>query len=199
VWTREAAITSAQEVTSTAAQTRQTSTPPSAPAASPSDDSAPEDTLTLFPHSQTARYWISGQANIIRQWHGDFPAAYSGPNSLRSGSENATSQVYTLYLGYEFTPTTEGFVDIESAGGRGLSNSLGLAGITNLDVVRNTTLGPAPYVARLMLRQIIPLTEERMESERDELHLATSVPVRRIEFRIGKFGMADFFCEHLGQ
>jgi high affinity Mn2+ porin len=190
-WTRLAAITSAQEVT--AAQTRQTSTPPSARAASPSDDSASGDTVTVFPHSQTARYWISGQANIILEWHGDFPAAYSGPNSLRSGAENATSQVYTLYLGYELTPTTDCFLDIESAGGRGLSNSLGLAGITNLDVVRNTTLGQAPYVARLMLRQIVPLTDERMESERDELHLATSLPVRRIEFRIGKFGLADFF------
>ena len=27
----------------------------------------------------------------------------------------------------------------------------------------------------------------------DELHLATSLPARRIEFRLGKFGMADFF------
>jgi hypothetical protein len=157
------------------------------------DDSAADDPVTLFPHSNTARYWISGQANIILQWHGPFPAAYGGPNSLRSHAENATSKVYTLYLGYELTSTTEGFFDVESAGGHGLSNSLGLAGITNLDVVRNTTLSQAPYVARLMLRQIIPLTDERIESERDELHLATSLPARRIEFRVGKFGMADFF------
>ena len=74
-----------------------------------------------------------------------------------------------------------------------LSNALGLAGVTNLDVVRNTTLSQDPYVARVMLRQIIPLTDERIEADRDELHLATSLPARRIELRIGKFDLADFF------
>jgi high affinity Mn2+ porin len=175
----------------TYAESQTQQTPDSSPAASPPQGSAP-DLLTLFPHSNTSRYWISGQANIVLQWHGAFPAKYSGPNSMRSHSENATSKVYTLYLGYELTPTTEVFLDIESAGGHGLSNSLGLAGITNLDVVRNTTLSQDPYVARLMLRQIIPLSSERIESDRDELHLATSLPARRIEFRVGKFGMADF-------
>ena len=44
-----------------------------------------------------------------------------------------------------------------------------------------------------MLRQVIPLTDERVEADRDELHLVTSLPARRIEFRIGKFDLADFF------
>lgn len=182
-------------------QTEQTTAPvpldssanPDTPAPNDSNDSADSDSLTLFPHSDTSRYWISGQANVILQWHSAFPAKYSGQNSMKSAAENDTSKVYTLYLGYELAPTTEVFLDIESAGGHGLSNALGLAGITNLDVVRNTTLSQDPYVARLMLRQIIPLTGERVEADRDEFHLATSVPARRIEFRVGKFGMADFF------
>ncbi|HKV05381.1 MAG TPA: carbohydrate porin [Candidatus Acidoferrales bacterium] len=158
-----------------------------------SSDSSSDDSVTLFPHSGTSRYWISGQANIILQWHPAFPAKYSGTNSLQSHAENATSKVYTLYLGYALAPTTEVFLDIESAGGHGISNALGLAGITNLDVVRNTTLSENPYVARIMLRQIIPLTDERVEADRDELHLATSLPARRIEIRIGKFDLVDFF------
>jgi hypothetical protein len=36
----------------------------------------------------------------------------------------------------------------------------------------------AMFLARLMLRQIIPLTKTRVEAERDELHLATSLPAR---------------------
>jgi len=174
-------------------QTEQTGTQPNAPAEPNADDAGASDTLTLFPHSESSRYWISGQANIVLQWHGAFPAKYSGPNSLRPVGENATSKVYTLYLGYELTPTTEVFLDIESAGGHGLSNALGLAGITNLDVVRNTTLSQDPYIARVMLRQVIPLGDERIEADRDELHLATSLPARRIEFRLGKFDLADFF------
>ena len=164
-----------------------------APAAPDStSDSNSNDPLTLFPHSETSRYWISGQANIVLQWHPAFPAEYSGPNSLRDVGENATSKVYTLYLGYELTHNTEVFLDIESSGGRGLSSSLGLGGVTNLDVVRNTTLSPVPYVARIMLRQIIPLSDDRIEAERDEFDLATSLPARRIEFRLGKFDLADF-------
>ncbi|HEX4074643.1 MAG TPA: carbohydrate porin [Candidatus Acidoferrales bacterium] len=175
------------------AQAQQPNTPANVPAASDSSaDSDSGDTLTLFPHSETSRYWISGQANIVLQWHDAFPAAYSGPNSLDDHAENATSKVYTLYLGYELTHNTEVFFDIESSGGHGLSNSLGLAGITNLDAVRNSTLSQDPYVARLMIRQIIPLSDERIEEDRDELHLATSVPARRIEFRVGKFSLADF-------
>jgi high affinity Mn2+ porin len=158
-----------------------------------SKDSAEPDTVTLFPHSDKSRYWISGQANIILQWHPTFPAKYTGKNSLQPKAENGTSKVYTLYLGYELTSTTEVFFDMESAGGHGLSNALGLAGITNLDVVRNTTLSQNPYVARLMLRQIIPLSDEKVEADRDELHLATSLAARRIEFRVGKFDLADFF------
>src|ERR1700728_2133628 len=166
--------------------------PPASAPASAGTEPESSDVLTLFPHSETSRYWISGQANIVLQWHGAVPAKYSGPNSLRAGGENGTSQVYTLCLGYELTPTTEVFFDMESAGGHGLSDALGLAGVTNLDVVRNTTLSQDPYVARLMLRQIIPLSDDRIEEERDEFHLATSVPTRRIEFRVGKFDLADF-------
>src|ERR1700735_395823 len=164
---------------------------PSSVTAQENSDSG--DVLTLFPHSETAPFWISGQANIILQWHPSFPAKYSGPNSFRSVAENATSKVYTLYLGYELTHTTEVFMDVESAGGRGLSSALGFAGVTNLDVVRNPELGPVPYLARAMVRQIIPLGDERVSAERGPFGLATSLPARRIELRIGKFGLVDFF------
>lgn len=150
-------------------------------------------TITLFPHSQTARYWISGQDNIIFQWHPSFETAYSGQNSFRSQVENATSNVATVFLGYQLSNTTELFADVESAAGGGLSDALGLAGFVNVDVVRNPELGPSPYLARAMVRQIIPLSREMVEAERGPLSLATSLPVRRLELRAGKFGMADFF------
>jgi high affinity Mn2+ porin len=172
------------------APSRQVAQAEPAPAAAP--DSEAGDDGTLFPHSDTSRYWVSGQANVILKWHPAFPAKSSGPNSLHAEGENATSKVYTLFLGYELTNTTEVFLDLESAGGHGLSQALGLAGFTNLDVVRNPALGETPYVARVMLRQIIPLSSERVKADRDALHLATSLPARRIELRIGKFGIPDF-------
>jgi hypothetical protein len=157
--------------------------------ASGDSDSTP---VTLFPHSDTNRFWISGQGNVIFQWHPSFSASYSGPNSLHSNAEDATSKVYTLFTGLEITHYTEVFADIESAGGRGISNALGLAGFTNLDVVRNPELGPIPYLARLMIRQIIPLSSETVPAERGPFGLATSLPARRIEIRVGKFSLVDF-------
>lgn len=160
------------------------------------EETASDDPVTIFPHSESSRYWISGQANIIFQWHPTFPAKYSGPNSLTAEAQSATTHVLTLYTGYELTHTTEVFFDLEDATGGGIGTALGLAGYTNLDSVRTVqgiALSKAPYMARLMLRQIIPLSKEQVAEDRGPLALATSVPVRRIEFRAGKFDLVDFF------
>jgi hypothetical protein len=153
----------------------------------------PDDSPTVFPHSPASPAWVSGQTNVIFQWHPEFHGKYSGPNSLRAESENATSYVATLFTGYQLTETTEVLVDIESAGGSGLSTALGLAGFTNLDVVRNPELGSEPYLARAQLRQIIPLSDEHIQVERGPLSLAASLPVRRVEVRAGKMSVVDFF------
>jgi high affinity Mn2+ porin len=174
-----------------ASQTSPADSPSTAPAA-PSVARSEEVPVTLVPHSDTTRWWVSGQGNIVFEAHPAFHAAYSGPNSLRSEGESATSQVFTLYLGYQLAATTEVFLDIESAGGHGISDALGLAGESNLDVVRNPQLSQNPYVARLMFRQIVPLSSKRVQAGRDELHLSTSVAARRLEFRAGKFSIVDF-------
>ena len=139
------------------------------------------------------RFWISGQANFIRQQHGAFYAQYSGPNSLQPYAEHATSRVLTLYTGFQITKNLEILADVEEAGGGGLSNALGLAGFTNLDVVRNPLLSKAPYMAREMLHYTLPLSDEYGEATRNPLSLASTLPVRRLEFRIGKMSTVDFF------
>ncbi len=152
-------------------------------------DSAP----TLFPHLANDRFWISAQDNIIFQYHPSFPAKYNGANSLHLHAENATSNIGTLYLGLMPVRTTELQLDIESASGGGISDALGLAGFTNVDVVRNPLLGVSPYIARGMIRQVIPLSSETTEEERGPFSLAAREPVRRLELRAGKFGLNDFF------
>jgi len=159
-------------------------------------DSDTGDVLTVFPHSDSSRYWISGQANVVFQWHPTFPAKYSGTNSLSPQAQSATTHVVTLFTGYELSHTTEVYADVEDATGGGIGTALGLAGYTNLDSVRTVqgvALSRGPYLARLILRQIIPLSDERAKADRDPLHLATCLPARRIEIRFGKFDLADFF------
>jgi carbohydrate-selective porin OprB len=147
----------------------------------------------LFPHSETRRFWISGQANFISQWHPAFPSPYQGPNSLSPEEQDATSRVLTLLTGVEVSGTTEFLCDIQETGGHGIGEALGLAGFTNLDVVRNPTLSKAPYVARLMWHQIIPLGTGKTTAERTALSLFTELPARRLEIRFGKFSLVDFF------
>ncbi len=163
----------------------------SAPA--PADDSASEERPTLFPHFASDRIWLSGQANIISQWHPDFHSPYQGSNSLSPQAQDASSRVLTLYTGVRLTDTTEFLCDVQETGGHGISEALGLAGFTNLDVVRNPSLSKAPYIARLMWHQIIPLGPVRVESERTPYSGFSKLPQRRIEIRFGKFSLVDFF------
>jgi hypothetical protein len=103
------------------------------------------------------------------------------------------SRLWTIYTGVTVPGHTELLFDIESAGGSGLSDALGLAGFTNLDVVRNPTLGATPYIARAMVHVTVQLGTEMVDVTPTALSLAAHVPARRIEIRAGKLGMADFF------
>jgi hypothetical protein len=155
-------------------------------------DTSPVET-TMFPHPDDSRWWLSGQVNLIWQAHGRFTSPYAGPNSFRSGYEQALSRVWSIYSGVKLPGHTEFLFDIESAGGRGLSDALGLAGFTNLDVVRNPSLGSAPYIARAMVHITIPVSRTLVDTTPNAFALATRVPARRIEIRAGKLAIADFF------
>ncbi len=151
-----------------------------------------DDDATLLDHPD-APWWLSGQLNVIGQAQPGFHAPYTGDNSFRPDSHGAVSFVATAYAGYELTPTTAIVIAPESAGGGGLSDALGLAGFTNLDVVRNPTLGTAPYLARAFIDQIIPLSDTRQAHDRDPLHVLRTLPERRIEIRAGKLSTVEQF------
>ncbi len=112
--------------------------------------------------------------------HGHFRSPYEGTNSLRDTFETKASEVGTLYLGYQLHPhsryDTDFLVDVENAGGRGLSQALGLAGETNLDVVRNPTLSTLPYLSRGEIHQTIGLTNEMVDQDRGTFAASTKCP-----------------------
>jgi high affinity Mn2+ porin len=153
--------------------------------------------VTMFSHPENAPWLISGQANIIFQGHGPFHSPYEGTHSLLSRGEYKTSLLGTLFLGAQVYRNprynTDAVVNIESSGGRGISEALGLAGFTNLDVVRNPNLGSTPYLARVQIHQTIGLTDKLVESERTPFSLATEVPERRFELHLGKMSLPDYF------
>jgi high affinity Mn2+ porin len=159
-----------------------------------SPDEPPAQPPTMFPHSETAPWWVSGQVNVIFQAHPGFHALYSGPNSLRAKGETATSHVVTLYTAYQFNRSTEVLFDLESASGHGLSDAVGLAGVTNLDAVRNPSLGIAPYIARALVHKVFALSSEEEDQQRNPANsILTKMPVRRLELRAGKMSLVDYF------
>jgi high affinity Mn2+ porin len=164
-------------------------------AASTDSDSADPSagTESMLSHFSSTRFWLSGQANFIFQTHPPFHAPYSGPNSLNPNYEKATSRLMTLYTGFRLDDSTEFLFDLEEAGGAALSTGLGLAGNTDLDIVRNPLLSKAPYVGRGMIHKIFALSKDKVENRRSFLSLFDELPRRRLEVRFGKFGMPDFF------
>jgi high affinity Mn2+ porin len=180
-------------VAQSTADTGSAQTLPDAPSpSSEAVDAAP----TMFPHSQGSRFYFAGQANIIFQAHGPFHSPYDGVNSFLGRGEYKPSLLGTLYLGAQLRrdPKTETEVlfDLESSGGRGISEALGLAGFTNLDVVRNPNLGSVPYMARVQVHQTIGFTDKLVDSARTQFSLATKVPERRFEFYFGKMSLPDY-------
>jgi hypothetical protein len=138
--------------------------------------------------------WLGAEVNSIFQYHPSFPAPRSGPHSLGPDAESAISGLFTIFLAYRPTRTTELILDPEMALGGGLSQALGVAGFPNLDVVRNPTLGHAPYIARAQIHQIIPLSSEWVPNEdRGPISSFVDVPKHRLELRFGKMSTADVF------
>jgi high affinity Mn2+ porin len=166
---------------------------PVAPADPRDPPPADDGTESLLPHSQSTRFWISGQANFIFQTHPDFRALYSGTHSLSPGYEKATSRVMTLYTGVRLNNSTELLVDLEEAGGAALSQGFGLAGDTDLDIVRNPLLSKTPYLGRGMIHKVFALSSDKIENQRNAFSLFAELPRRRLEVRFGKFSMPDFF------
>jgi hypothetical protein len=150
--------------------------------------------LTFLKHDAPVPYWLGAEVNSILQAHPGFPAAYSGANSLRPDAEWAISGLATVFSGYRPTATTELILDAEMAVGGGLSHALGVAGFTNLDVVRNPSLPKVPYFARYQIHQIIPLSGDWEDNpDRGPISSFIRLPRHRLSIRAGKMSTADLF------
>src|SRR5208337_236296 len=120
---------------------------------------------------------VSGQGNSITQGSFNFHSPYSGDNSLPSAHEVASSCVFTWFTRIDMPRSTDVEIDLESAGGGGIGNALGLAAYVNLDVVRNPSLGSKPYLARAVLHHSFFRQSEQ----------------RRLDVYAGQFSTVDWF------
>ncbi len=150
--------------------------------------------ITFLNHDPDLAYWFGIEANSIAQFNPPFHCPYSGTNSFGPDGEGRDLRAATVFTGHRATRTTEIILDGEMAVGGGLSNALGIAGFTNLDVVRNPSLPHDPYVARFQIHQLIPLSDDwEVNEDRGPISSFAYVPRHRLEIRVGKMSTADLF------
>jgi hypothetical protein len=133
------------------------------------------------------------QATSIGQYHGAFPAPYSGPFSLQNYPERDVSLTTTLFLGLRLEKNTALYFDPEIAGGRGFSGVNGLANSSNGELPRVASATPKPYLARLYVSHDFGFGDETEAFESEENQLAGRRPMKRYTVTIGRFTLTDFF------
>lgn len=133
------------------------------------------------------------QFNGVYQNVPAFHSPYQGANSFVPSHDS--TQTYGLYLGSQLAPTLQLYMDMEWFRGSGVSNNIGLAGYVNGDAIRagSSNQPQTPYLARLYLKYLLPLSPEVEKVDRAMDQLAASQPVSRWEVKFGKLALTDDF------
>jgi high affinity Mn2+ porin len=142
--------------------------------------------------------WFSAhaQATVVTQVHSNFSPPYTGPNSLLPDEGMATSLTATLFLDARLWEGGELVINPEIAGGRGFSNTLGIAGFPNGEITRVGLVEPTWYFARFFLQQTFGLGGEQEKVEDGPNEIAGTRDVHRITVSVGKFSATDFFDDN---
>src|SRR5579883_2522979 len=142
----------------------------------------PQDQPAAAP---TPEKWnLNWQATSIGQFHPEFHSPYAGPLSLQSHPEAEVSLTSTLYFGLQLGRDTQFYFNPEIAGGRGFSNTDGVANFPNGEMPRVATATPKPYIARLYVTHDFAFGSERESVEGDQNQLAGSRSVTRYSITV---------------
>src|SRR5258708_28788395 len=103
---------------------------------------------------------VHGQLTYVEQETSAFNAPYAGANSL-SPDRGAETVDITLYLGARLWPGAEGWINGEVDQGRGLDDTLGVAGFPSGEAYKVGRNQPYLRLARLFLPQTWNLDHTR--------------------------------------
>ncbi len=148
--------------------------------------------LFLSPFAGAADYNLHFQSTVVSQEHGDFPARYSGQNSLSPEADRQTSITWTVFAGHRLWNGAELYLNPELAGGSGFNRTQGIAGFPNAEIYRVDDPSPKWNLARLYLKQVLGLGGSQEEIKDDKNQLNARVDVKRVTVIAGKFSLNDF-------
>ncbi len=135
------------------------------------------------------------QLTAINQQHPAFAASYAGNNSLINERElNKLSLTTTVFVGRKLWKNAAIYFNPEITGGKGVSDTKGIAGFTNGETFRIGSAEPKLYIARLFLKQYFPLKNTGYENIESSINqVAENRPTSRIALSLGKICLSDFF------
>ncbi len=136
--------------------------------------------------------WHVQNTDVI-QGYPEFPAKYSGPNSLNSSGEIRETVSLDLFAGARLWQGAETHINGLMWQGFGLSKTLGIEAFPNGEGFRLGTKVPNVTFARLFIRQTINLGGDEKKVEDDQLHLAGKQDTSRITLTLGKVSVKDIF------
>jgi high affinity Mn2+ porin len=141
----------------------------------------------------TAESWaIHGQFTYVEQDTDSFRAPYAGPNSLSPAEGRETADA-TLYLGVRLWRGAEFWLNPELDQGRGLDDTLGVAGFTSGEAYKVGKNQPYLRLPRAFVRDTIDLGGASDAVAPQGNQLGGSRSADRWVFTVGKFGVTDVF------
>jgi high affinity Mn2+ porin len=142
-------------------------------------------------------YSAHAQATLILVGLEPFHSPYSGPNSLQSVSQLATTSSATIYFAAKL-PWEGGLLIInpEVYGGLGVGNVFGLGAPPNGETQRVGDPQPSPYFARFLFQQTIPLGGEWEKLADIPNQIPEPHYKNNIVFKIGRFAVTDDFDDN---
>ena len=134
------------------------------------------------------------QNTEVVQGYPDFPAQYSGPQSLPTGGEARETVSLDLMAGVRLWSGAEGHIDGLMWQGFGVNNVLGIEGFPSGEAYRIGTTVPNGSIARLFIRQTIGLGGEQEDVADDQLTLAGKQDISATYVHAsGRFAAPDIF------
>ncbi len=151
---------------------------------------AAEESLPASPTPQDVA--VHAQLTYTEQDTGGFHSPYEGPNSLHP-SRGAETADLSVFLGKRLWPGAELWINPEIDQGRGLDDTLGVAGFPSGEAYKVGKSAPYARLPRLFIRQSIGLGGGSQSVEPQQLWLASTADADRLVLTVGKFAVIDIF------
>jgi len=189
---RKAGAATAMACAATALTAADVSTDSAASAVAPATSNTNAAAGISAPVQKQNWNWHVQNTDIV-QGYPEFPAQYTGPNSLPNGGETRETVSLDLMAGARLWEGAEAHVDGLMWQGYGLGHTIGIEAFPNGEAYRAGTTVPNVNFARVFIRQTINLGGDTETVADDQLHLAGEQDVSRLTITVGKISLIDIF------